>query len=197
MAQTITLNTFPAKAKRSFWERGEGSYVRLSSKVWKTKVWLFCRFKCLLHWCISYNLVIFPFLVHRRSHFLKWRFPFSSVQFSQSCLTLCDPMDWSTPGFPIHHQLPEIKREISLISINFPYKREAHSFSEFSLCLLFLKNNQFKIILLTNRCILAQHIFAFLHRPTGLQKYPALQDYFLIYLIFTGFFHGDPTSEHL
>ena len=88
-----------------------------------------------------------------------------SLQFSsvtQSCLTLCDPMDWSTPGFPVHHQLPEIKREISLISINFPYKREAHSFSEFSLCLLFLKNNQFKIILLTNRCILAQHIFDFL-----------------------------------
>ena len=35
---------------------------------------------------------------------------FSSVQFSsviQSCPTLCDPMDCSTPGFPIHHQLPE------------------------------------------------------------------------------------------
>ena len=35
---------------------------------------------------------------------------FSSVQFSsftQSCLTLCDPMD-STPGFPVYHQLPEL-----------------------------------------------------------------------------------------
>ena len=33
----------------------------------------------------------------------------SSVQFSsvtQSCLTLCDPMDHSTPGLPVHHQLP-------------------------------------------------------------------------------------------
>jgi len=30
---------------------------------------------------------------------------FSSV--AQSCLTLCDPMDCSTPGFPVHHQLPE------------------------------------------------------------------------------------------
>ena len=32
-----------------------------------------------------------------------------SVQFSstaQSCLTLCDPMDHSTPGLPVHHQLP-------------------------------------------------------------------------------------------
>ena len=30
---------------------------------------------------------------------------FSSV--TQSCLTLCDPMDCSTPGLPVHHQLPE------------------------------------------------------------------------------------------
>ena len=36
--------------------------------------------------------------------------PDSSVQFSsvaQSCLTLCDPMNRSTPGLPVHHQLPE------------------------------------------------------------------------------------------
>ena len=35
---------------------------------------------------------------------------FNSVQFSsgpQSCPTLCNPMDCSTPGFPVHHQLPE------------------------------------------------------------------------------------------
>ena len=34
-----------------------------------------------------------------------------SVQFSsvaQSCLTLCDPMDCSSSGLPIHHQLPEL-----------------------------------------------------------------------------------------
>ena len=29
------------------------------------------------------------------------------IHFSQSCLTLCDPMECSTPGFPVHHQLPE------------------------------------------------------------------------------------------
>ena len=27
---------------------------------------------------------------------------------AQSCLALCDPMDYSTPGFPIHHHLPEL-----------------------------------------------------------------------------------------
>ena len=30
---------------------------------------------------------------------------FSSV--TQSCLTLCDPMDCNTPGFPVHHPLSE------------------------------------------------------------------------------------------
>ena len=32
-------------------------------------------------------------------------FQFSSVV--QPCTTLCDPMNCSTPGFPVHHQLPE------------------------------------------------------------------------------------------
>ena len=31
---------------------------------------------------------------------------FSSI--TQSCSTLCDPMDCNTPGFPVHHQLPEL-----------------------------------------------------------------------------------------
>ena len=31
---------------------------------------------------------------------------FSSV--SQSCPTLCDPMDCGMPGFPVYHQLPEL-----------------------------------------------------------------------------------------
>ena len=30
---------------------------------------------------------------------------FSSI--AQSCLTLCDPMNRSTPGLPVHHELPE------------------------------------------------------------------------------------------
>ena len=31
---------------------------------------------------------------------------FSSV--TQSCPTLCEPMEWSRPGFPAHHKLPEL-----------------------------------------------------------------------------------------
>ena len=33
---------------------------------------------------------------------------FSSV--AQLCPTLCDSMDCSTPGFPVHHRLPEHER---------------------------------------------------------------------------------------
>ena len=39
------------------------------------------------------------------SRFLTCSVQFSSV--AQSCLTLCNPMNLSTPGLPVHHQLPE------------------------------------------------------------------------------------------
>ena len=31
-----------------------------------------------------------------------------SCSVAQLCLSLCNPMDCSTPGFPVHHQLPEL-----------------------------------------------------------------------------------------
>ena len=45
------------------------------------------------HFCSEWNTLCVP-----------------SVQFSsvaQLCPTLCDPMDCSTPGLAVHHQLPE------------------------------------------------------------------------------------------
>ena len=47
--------------------------------------------------CILLSLPFYP-------HFLFWH-QFSSV--AQSCLTLCNPMNRSMPGLPVHHQLPE------------------------------------------------------------------------------------------
>ena len=46
------------------------------------------------------NLVLF------RPSFHMIRQSVSSV--TQSCPTLCDPMDCTTPGLPAHHQLPEL-----------------------------------------------------------------------------------------
>ena len=43
-----------------------------------------------------------------------------SVQFSsvdQSCLTLCNPMNRSTPGLPVHHHLPELLKLMSIESV--------------------------------------------------------------------------------
>ena len=49
----------------------------------------------------------------KETYIFLYRERFSSHQFiqfssvAQSCPTLCDPMNRSTPGLPVHHQLPE------------------------------------------------------------------------------------------
>ena len=58
----------------------------------------------LAHGCVhqprsSLNPVCWGFL---------WRLHLLASLVTQSCLTLCDPMDCSMPGFPVHHQLPEL-----------------------------------------------------------------------------------------
>ena len=49
----------------------------------------------------------------------KWQiqssFQFSSIQ-SLSPVRLCDPMDCSTPGFPVHHQLPEFSTKGKIVN---------------------------------------------------------------------------------
>ena len=39
---------------------------------------------------------------------LGWPGPLQFGSVTQSCLTLCDPMDCSMPGFPVHHKLLEL-----------------------------------------------------------------------------------------
>ena len=46
-------------------------------------------------WCLA--KAVMGIIIHQ----------FSSIQVTQSCLTLCDPMDCSVPGLPVHYQLPE------------------------------------------------------------------------------------------
>ena len=51
------------------------------------------------------------------SHLVS-RFQYSDIQFSlvssvaQSCPTLCDPVNCSTPGLPVHHHLPEFTQTL-------------------------------------------------------------------------------------
>ena len=49
--------------------------------------------------CFNKEYTLFPIIPYHTHGF------FSSV--AQSCLTLCDPLDYSTPGLPVHHQLLE------------------------------------------------------------------------------------------
>ena len=42
-------------------------------------------------------------------------YQFSSV--AQSCPTLCDPMDRSTPGLPVHHQVQSLRKLMSIESV--------------------------------------------------------------------------------
>ena len=45
---------------------------------------------------------------------------FSSIQFSsvpQSCPTLCNPMNYSTPGFPVHHHSCSLLKLMSIKSV--------------------------------------------------------------------------------
>ena len=49
-------------------------------------------------------------VIHKNPSPSLYSINMSSVQFSsvaQSCPTLCNPMNCSTPGLPVHHQLPE------------------------------------------------------------------------------------------
>ena len=62
----------------------------------------FICYYCLPFWGLSVHLVY--------SFCCAEAFKFNSVQFSsvaQLCPTLCDPMNRSTPGLPVHHQLLE------------------------------------------------------------------------------------------
>ena len=52
-----------------------------------------------------------------------FKLQYSSLQFhsvAQSCLTLCDPMNCSTPGLPVYHQPWSPPKPISIVSV-MPY----------------------------------------------------------------------------
>ena len=53
----------------------------------------------------------FPSWMSEKEHTITFIFkenmPYQYSLVTQLCPTLCDPMDCSTPGLPVHHQLPE------------------------------------------------------------------------------------------
>ena len=66
---------------------------------------------------------------------------FTIVQFSsaaQSCPTLCDPMNHSTPGLPVHHQLPEFT-QTHVLQVGDAIQPSHPLLSPFSSCPQFLQ----------------------------------------------------------
>ena len=86
--------------------------------IWVIKIFLayfFCVFMppllnlFLFCWVLTVSVLYCDHPLMKRSfdtsNFLLFGYQFSSVD--HSCPTLCDPMKCSTPGLPVHHQLPE------------------------------------------------------------------------------------------
>ena len=97
-----------------------------------------------------------------------------SVQFSsvaQSCLTLCDPMNCSTPGLPVHHQLRSPPKPMSIV----PVMPSNHLI----LCrpLLFLPSNFASIRVFSNestRCMRCPKYWSFSLSISPSNEYPGL-----------------------
>ena len=82
----------------------EWKMIKIYVDLWwgkKAYLWIPPNLHSILFHLVSYlliSLLLYIFIIY-------WDFQFSSV--TQLCLTLCDPMDCSTPGLPVHHQHPE------------------------------------------------------------------------------------------
>ena len=81
-------------------EESEQQFQHAPVRAWQKSKFRLCKVK---------EAVLYPEFSTETSIMAKLRkneiVEFSSV--AQSCPTLCDPMDCSTPGLPVHHQLPE------------------------------------------------------------------------------------------
>ena len=78
----------------------------------RKKIYLILPLLCCRLYCFFPTLLLLRYYFPRiwNQYYFKYFSP-GSVQFSsviQLCLTFCNPMDCSTPGFPVHHQLPEL-----------------------------------------------------------------------------------------
>ena len=87
--------------------------LKINSHSWHTVILVYHISRMA---CPQVNVCFKPSsLIIQEASIFKWHvkatdFIQALVQFSsvtQSCLTLCDPMDCSTPAYPVHHQLPE------------------------------------------------------------------------------------------
>ena len=73
-------------------KKESSSRFKVHVHVWSDSILIF-----VFIWFVNVSITSTPGCL--ASHFL---------QFSRSVVSICDPGDCSTPGFPVHHQLPEL-----------------------------------------------------------------------------------------
>ena len=90
------------------------NFLAYRNRHWKTKLiqrnpplFVFIPYLYQSHKYFIFNYVLSLYIVAELVIFLTGRPPMQFSSVAQSCLTLCNPMDFSTPGFPAYHQLPE------------------------------------------------------------------------------------------
>ena len=102
--------------------------------------------------CLSGKLLISPSILKENLYFpsvflVGALFFFSSVQFSsvtQSCLTLCYPMNCSMPSLPVHHQLPQFTQtHVHLVGDAIQPSHPPSSPSSSALNLFFLQHSEY------------------------------------------------------
>ena len=85
--------------KPSYWSCKSLSWMRMAAMHWLEVSFSHSQSQCLLPWFQSWDM-------EQHNSVSENLRQFSSV--IQLCLTLCKPMDCSTPGFPVHHHLSEL-----------------------------------------------------------------------------------------
>ena len=83
------------------------TYISLTNYLKYISMYIFVM-KYLLKFCVLFVTWINHYLVD-----LKEFFQLSSVH-SVSCIQICNPMNCSMPGFPVHHQLPGLTQSHDL-----------------------------------------------------------------------------------
>ena len=86
---------------RDIWSKGKTDQIRAVRRKlkWSGLLVLQLKLQDRKKWLAEYGYQ-YPYFDNSQP-----TFQFSSV--TQTCQTLCDSMDCSTPGFPVHHLLPE------------------------------------------------------------------------------------------
>ena len=91
-------------AQSSLWSRSHIHTWLLE----RQQLWLYASL--LAKWCLCFFNTLSRLVIALRGNCKIQPADFSSVRFSsvpQSCPTLCDPMNCSTPRLPVHHHLSE------------------------------------------------------------------------------------------